>query len=348
MISEGTFVYRGGKLDFPRNQQIEISVEPNSDASWFDLFAEFLSQPQVEQVNSLKIGHWLTRQVNDWGDDGIYTNQNLLEAVTQSGKLLTNLKSLSFTPSVTQHFIDDFDVTFTDVVEDFSGDITVLFLAFPQLESIKVVGRDVECSLIESEKLTSCSLCCDQGTAYEVILNSNLPNLVRLRLMGLEESLATLFQADFPSLKSLKLDDWYSSDSLVGRLVNAPCFQQLEELDLSGGTLGNDGANLLISALASSHLKTLTIHHHFIHLEVVQKLTALAKSLNIQLSCKPADLTDCFAQDPEEWFSESVDWYFFNLDEEEKMNKYYSEIMQFFIGERFNYSEQERIFHGHE
>ncbi len=84
----------------------------------------------------------------------------------------------------------------------------------------------------------------------------------------------------FPKLKSLGLRGSEITDDIAKALKDAPILKQLEVLDLSLGTLGNEGAEALVQNPHIKHLKLLDIHHHFVSDELVEQLKSLGSEVD--------------------------------------------------------------------
>ncbi len=94
----------------------------------------------------------------------------------------------------------------------------------------------------------------------------------------------------FPNLTYLGLRNSEIADDIAGVIVNSPIIKQLETLDLSLGTLTDEGANALLSLPTDGKLKRLDVHHHFMSKAMAKKLKALPFTVN------PAD-----TQEPDDW-----------------------------------------------
>lgn len=122
------------------------------------------------------------------------------------------------------------------------------------------------------------------------LISGRFPNLRHLELwIGTDEygrstdatTLAPLFAGDrFPALRTLGLRNAENTDVLVGALVRSPLFARLGVLDLSMGTLSDDGGRALLASPHLDRLEGLRIAHHYLSDEVVD---ALAKRLGDKL-----------------------------------------------------------------
>lgn len=130
------------------------------------------------------------------------------------------------------------------------------------------------------------------GTAVLSLCLSALANLERLELwLGSEESGGDATLADlrpilaggtFPALRRLGLRNSDCADDLAAALASAPVTARVEELDLSLGTLGDDGAPALLRGQSLSHLSFLDLHHHYLSDDGMAHV--LASGLTVDLS----------------------------------------------------------------
>ena len=117
---------------------------------------------------------------------------------------------------------------------------------------------------------------------------AQFPNLEYLELwLGTEDYGGTVTPGDlapilggtlFPKLKYLGLRNCDQADAMAQAVVQAPILNQLETLDLSLGTLSDEGAEALLQIKAP--LKRLNLHHNYISPELVRRLKDLPLSLD--------------------------------------------------------------------
>lgn len=79
-----------------------------------------------------------------------------------------------------------------------------------------------------------------------------------------------------PSLKYLGLRNSQVTDGIAKALADAPVLAQIETLDLSMGTLGDEGAEALLASPHVPHLKSLVLAHHYMTPAVVARVAAIA------------------------------------------------------------------------
>ncbi len=112
------------------------------------------------------------------------------------------------------------------------------------------------------------------GAFVRAVAACDFPALERLDLwLGVEEyggdstvaDLAPILTGDrLPALKRLGLQDSEHQDEIAAAVASAPIVARLDELDLSMGTLSDEGAEALLDGQPLTHLSTLDLHHHFL------------------------------------------------------------------------------------
>jgi hypothetical protein len=103
--------------------------------------------------------------------------------------------------------------------------------------------------------------------------------------------------AKLPSLRHLGLRNSEIQDSIAKAIVEAPILRQLTTLDLSMGTLSDDGAAALLAITVFSGLEFLDLHYHFLSDATVAELTRHCAELGVRV-----DLSD--QTEPDEYDDE--------------------------------------------
>ncbi|MFE7615254.1 STM4015 family protein [Streptomyces sp. NPDC057496] len=174
-------------------------------------------------------------------------------------------------------------------------DITPVVEAFGQLEELTVRGcgepvgdqevlalRPVRHPALKSLRFESGGL---PAGVVRAVGASELPALERLELwLGVTEyggdatvaDLAPLLSgAAFPALRHLGLQNSEIQDEIAAAVASAPVVARLESLSLAMGTLGDEGAQALLSGQPLTHLASLDLHHHYIGAPLVDRLRDL-------------------------------------------------------------------------
>ncbi|MDP6443800.1 MAG: STM4015 family protein, partial [Pirellulaceae bacterium] len=183
------------------------------------------------------------------------------------------------------------------------SDMGPLFAAFPKLELLRTRGSEgLAFNKVKHDTLRALGV--ESGglpkKVVAQICKAKLPKLEYLELwLGTDEyggdcavnDLQPILSGKaFPNLKYLGLRNSEIADDIAGVVVNSPIAKQVETLDLSLGTLTDEGGNALLSLPTDGNLKRLDVHFHYMSKAVVKKLKALPFTVNT------ADV-----QDVEDW-----------------------------------------------
>ncbi|MFC6593146.1 STM4015 family protein [Deinococcus lacus] len=132
------------------------------------------------------------------------------------------------------------------------------------------------------------------GLSAEVVrevMKARLPKLEHLELyLGTDNYGATSSVDDltplldgtlFPRLKYLGLKNSDYQDAIAQVIADAPALDGLETLDLSMGTLSDEGGQALLGSERVKTLSKLDLHHHFMSDEMMQKLEGLGIEVDV-------------------------------------------------------------------
>ncbi|MEV6812140.1 STM4015 family protein [Micromonospora sp. NPDC051296] len=169
------------------------------------------------------------------------------------------------------------------------GDITPLLAAYPALETLWVRGGQglrldaVRHTGLRELRFESGGL---PGAVVRAVGDSDLPALRRLDLwLGrteygcdttVDDIKPVLAGTTLPALRRLALANAEIADLVAAAVATAPVVRQLEVLDLSMGTLTDEGLEALLAGQPLTHLKELDLHHHYLTEQARQRVeTAL-------------------------------------------------------------------------
>lgn len=240
-----------------------------------DSFAELLADLRANELTSLVIGTWAEWVGED--DDAVAELVGLLVGASEQ---LSNLTSL---------FIGDIESEECEISWIRQGDLSPLFGAFPQLESLGIRGgqrltlgiprhKNLRKLVIETGGLPA--------TVVNEITAGELPALEHLELWlgtnnygwdGAIEDLAPFLEGtQWPKLTYLGLRDSEIADEIAQHIAHAPILHQIKILDLSMGTLSDVGAEaLLANRAALAHLEKLDLHYHYLSTDMITRLQGL-------------------------------------------------------------------------
>lgn len=243
----------------------------DSGQKWLDLFAAFLDESDTSDLEGLIVG--------PWDFESSERSDSIVEAIVASRERLPKLKAL---------FIGDITSEENEISWIQQSDLSPLFNAFPDLEWLGARGGDgLSFGSPKHAKLKH--LVAEtggmDGRVVRALGSADLPSLEHLELyLGTEHYGGTTMFDDlrpilsgtlFPSLKYLGLRDFDRADELAREVALAPILSRLETLDLSLGTLGDEGAQALLDSPLVPRLKKLDVHYHFCSEAMVKRLKAL-------------------------------------------------------------------------
>lgn len=238
-----------------------------------DMVADILADPDFLSLTELIVGDW----GNAWED----SCQPILDGIVAHAGQFSHIQSL---------FIGDMDFEECEVSWIMQGNFSGLWAALPNLRSLTVKGSmDLVLGDICHEGLEELAIICG-GLGSDVIRsvqNAKLPNLKKLLLYigiddyGFDGNADTvkelLDKADFPKLTYLGIVDSEIQDELAKVVLESKFMGQVETLDLSLGTLTDQGGQLLLDTLPKwPNIRNLDVHYNYLTDEMAQKLEKLS------------------------------------------------------------------------
>lgn len=238
-----------------------------------DMVADILADPDFLSLTELIVGDW----GNAWED----SCQPILDGIVAHAGQFSHIQSL---------FIGDMDFEECEVSWIMQGNFSGLWAALPNLRSLTIKGSmDLVLGDICHEGLEELAIICG-GLGSDVIRsvqNAKLPNLKKLLLYigiddyGFDGNADTvkelLDKADFPKLTYLGIVDSEIQDELAKVVLESKFMGQVETLDLSLGTLTDQGGQLLLDTLPKwPNIRNLDVHYNYLTDEMAQKLEKLS------------------------------------------------------------------------
>jgi hypothetical protein len=269
----------GESVDSQHSYKVECPYD--AEVSVIDKLKDLTGRGLSNQLEELIIGAW---------QDSFETScSEILSFLIENKSKFPNLKH-AFVGDMTS---EDCEISWIN-----QANYEEFFKAFPQLETFQVRGgQDLEFggfSLPNLKRLVIETGGLDKSVIESLVsASSSLTNLAHLEIWLGEENygatvsvdnLKVLLEKPFPNLKYLGLKNSDMQNEVVGLMKNHPILNQLETLDLSMGTLTNDGAKALLENESLLKLKYLNCRHHFIEDEWVAKLKIKFASQNINLN----------------------------------------------------------------
>ncbi|MGW0247578.1 STM4015 family protein [Nocardia goodfellowii] len=272
-----------------------VAIEPwDSKETWADAFTRFLETVDSTAVRAIVVGVW---------GEGDEDSEPVVSALVAAKDRLPALRAL---------FVGDITYDENECSWIHQSDVTPLLEAFPKLREFGFRGgENMRLRPIEHAALRSLSV---QTGGLDVelvraVVASDLPALERLDLwLGTSEYGATVEISDlepilsgtrFPALKHLGLRNSEIQDQIALAIASAPVVARLTTLDLSMGTLGDEGAAALLEGQPLTHLQTLDLHHHFISSALSKRLTAALEPFGVSVILSEEEEAE--VDDDREW-----------------------------------------------
>lgn len=242
------------------------------------MIGEILADPELPELEELVIGCW----GESW-DNGA---QPIIDGIVAHKDQFSGIRSL---------FIGDMDYEDCEVSWIEQADYEKLWGALPQLEHLTIKGSsELSLGKISHDHLKSLEIICG-GLPKEVmesITEASLPELERLSLYigvedygfdgALEDIVSMIEKSDFPKLKELGILDSEIQDEVAKAVVACKYMNQIEVLDLSQGTLTDEGGKVLLDTLPSyPNIKKLNLEFHYMSDKMMKKLEGLNMEVNV-------------------------------------------------------------------
>lgn len=252
-------------------------------ASLFDAFVEDPKAPELERL-----------VVGAWDFESSESSATIVQAIVSRPDRFVGLRHF---------FLGDIVAEEQEISWIQQSDITPIFGALPDLVELVVRGSDglaidgarhdrLEKLVIETGGL--------RPNVVEGVAAADFPRLKHLELWlgdssyGFEGScidlLAPILAGErFPRLEYLGLKNCEEQDTVARLVAEAPIVDRLEVLDLSMGTLSDDGAGALASSSKLGALKKLDLHYHFMTEVGISKLLGLGIDVDVSDRQEPDD-----------------------------------------------------------
>ncbi|GAB3142459.1 STM4015 family protein [Micromonospora sonneratiae] len=255
-----------------------IATGYDSDEVFPKLVELFLAAVDPAAVRALVVGSW----------DDPFDTPPPVDLLVSLAPRLTNLRAL---------FLGEMTFEECEISWIQQGDVTALLTAYPALEVLRVRGAE-ELVLTSVRHTALRELAFESGglpgTVVRAVGECDLPALRHLELwLGspnyrgdatIDDLAPILAGTRLPALRYLGLRDAQIADEVAAAVAVAPVVARLETLDLSLGTLGDEGAAALLAGQPLTHLRRLDLHHHFVDRELADRLTAELVGVDVDLS----------------------------------------------------------------
>ncbi|MEU7470105.1 STM4015 family protein [Streptomyces sp. NPDC044984] len=257
----------------------------DAEEQWEEAFARFCAAVDTSRVRALIVGAW-----EEAYDDA---PTPVIEALVAARDRLPGLRSLFFADIV----CEECEISWIN-----QTDVTPLLTGFPALEEFGVRGgQGLEFPALRHDSLRK--LVVETGglpvSVVRGVAASELPALEHLDLWlgtswyGADSEAADLAPilsgARLPRLRHLALRNSEIQDEVAAAVASAPVVARLEVLDLSMGTLGDDGATALLGGQPLTHLKKLDLHHNYLSEPLRQRIRETLEPAGVELDLDKDD-----------------------------------------------------------
>ncbi|MBA3531798.1 MAG: STM4015 family protein [Ardenticatenales bacterium] len=261
----------------PQGTAYALRLEYGTNDTFADIFELLLQAPKADNLEALVIGVWAQ---DLYGREA--TSEFVVEALVAARERLPGLQAL---------FIGDITYEESEISWIEQSNVGPLLEAYPLLEVFQVRGgNSLGFRFVEPERPVTHErlreLVVQSGGLDKSVLQSiceaHLPNLEHLELwLGTDdyganstvEDLAPILEGTrFPKLTYLGLRDSDIADEIAKALATAPILSRVQELDLSMGTMTDEGMLALFDGLIYTLLQTLDVSENFLSPELVKRL----------------------------------------------------------------------------
>ncbi|MGW5224319.1 STM4015 family protein [Nocardia niigatensis] len=273
----------GGALPAADAAAWRIAVDPygdNPDVSWTEEFGRFLAAVDSTRVRALVVGLW--GEVYDHHSDLV------IDELIRVRERFPALRAI---------FLGEITYEEAEISWIQQSDVTRLLANFPALEELRVRGGEHLAFPPTTHDALRTLVVETGGLGGDVVRGigaSSLPALEHLELwLGVSNyggdatvaDLAALLSGErLPKLTWLGLRNSEIQDEVAAAVASAPVVARLSTLDLSLGTLGDEGATALLHGQPLTHLRILDLHHHFISASLQKRVIAALPGVTVDLS----------------------------------------------------------------
>jgi len=288
-----------GRRELPALRDLDklvfsVGITYDNEASAFmSRLDALLQDPKVSELRALVIAGWFSEYC-DSAPEGLY------EWLVKNGSRLSSLKGL---------FIGDVVQEESEISWLHHGNVAPVLNALPQLEEFVIRGGDgLRFEGLKHADLRGLTVQTGGLSAEAVrdIVSAELPELRRLTLwLGDDnyggnssiDDLAPLLSGEsFPKIEHLGLQDSPNADALAAAVSGSPLLARLKGLDLSMGTLTDEGAEALLASPHIRSLKHLNLRYHFMSAGVAAKFRGLGIEVNVSDRQEAEDEDDRFIE----------------------------------------------------
>lgn len=274
----------GQALEDPSRVAYSLRCSYDDDTGMAVLLNQLLETPHSESITALVFGLWD-------GGDGVCTGDSsaamLVDLLVSVRDRLPNLKHI---------FIGDITYEDCEISWLAQADMSPLLYAYPQLEILQVrggVGLAFD-NAAEHENLRALIL--ETGGLSRETLHQvyawDFPALTHLEFwFGSENYGGNCWEQDlspvledlcFPQLAYLGLRNSKFANEMMDRVARSPLLPSLQVLDLSLGTLSDEGAAKLLTCAAARALRILNVSQSYLSDVMIDQLVTAGISVRAE------------------------------------------------------------------
>lgn len=271
--------------DLPRPETVawRIATETyDAEETWEEAFARFCATVDTTKVRALVVG--------PWEDAYEASSSRVIEVLLAARDRLPALRAL---------FLGDMTSEEAEISWITQADVSPVG-GLPRPGGVRGAGQPgLKFPALRHDALRALALE-SGGLPVDVVRGvgaSELPALEHLDLWlgtswyGADSEtadLAPILSGDrFPNLRHLALRNSEIQDEVAAAVASAPVVARLDVLDLSMGTLGDEGAAALLGGQPLTHLKKLDLHHNYLSEPVRQRLTETLVTAGVEIDLDP-------------------------------------------------------------
>ena len=214
-------------------------------------------------------------------------------------------------PNVESMYIGDMDSEECEVSWITQSNLAPLLDVFP-LKTLKIKGSiDLRLENANSETLEKLIIISGglSKNLLKDIVDAKFPNLMHLELYlgvddygfdgDIDDIIPFMIRENFPNVKYLGLKNSEKQDEICEEIFKSNILENLEVLDMSLGTLGDKGAELILENVGKiAHLSKLDLTYNYISDENIEKLQNKVNVLSTEVLI---DRDDADYDEDDEW-----------------------------------------------
>jgi hypothetical protein len=251
----------------PKETAYALRVSHSTYGDIEEKIADILTNSKVSEIEALVLG---------FVD---YDSNNYLIA---NGFLVNNSEKLVNLKAVFLGDIEDREMMISSI---YQNDVSPVLKVYPNLEVLHIRGSGVRFNEILHHDKLKVLIIESGGLSQSTIKGINdleLPVLEYLELWlgrdeyggdsSIDDLIAIISGGKFPKLRYLGLRNCEYTDDIAFELAKSPILEQLVDLDLSMGTLGDDGLTALLNCPGINELDILNISQNWISKNFIENI----------------------------------------------------------------------------